>query len=271
MSIKQDLRQVIKPYYILNLIMSFSFVTLRMCQPFCYYIFPDAQCELEMRESEILFFLLIIVMMRARKSGSMTMLSYITNSFIYCKIANTLLWYFTDVRFGLLYTIIFIVQGLLLPEPTSGGPDQVIYFSEKSFESEVDKDFKTTWLVAFYTAWSPNCVNFAPLFAQLSNEYTLTNLRFGKVDVGRYPELAKRFYVNDSSFSRQLPTVILFKNGKEVDRRPAVMSNRKLEKFTFNPETTKAAFDMNNLFTECKAKLKEPKPKVEKDGHAKTE
>jgi hypothetical protein len=52
--------------------------------------------------------------------------------------------------------------------------------------------------------------------------------------VGRYPDAAKKYNISDSSMSRQLPTVILFKGGKEVTRRPAVDNRGKLIKFFFS-------------------------------------
>ena len=61
----------------------------------------------------------------------------------------------------------------------------------------------------------------------------MDNLKFGKIDVGRFPDVAAKYQVNDTSFSRQLPTVILFKNGEEFCRRPAVNSKGKIEKFFF--------------------------------------
>ena len=51
--------------------------------------------------------------------------------------------------------------------------------------------------------------------------------------MGRYPDAAKKYGINDSSMSRQLPTVILFKSGKEVTRRPAADDRGKLIKFFF--------------------------------------
>ena len=51
--------------------------------------------------------------------------------------------------------------------------------------------------------------------------------------MGRYPDAAKKYGINDSSMSRQLPTVILFKGGKEVTRRPAADDRGKLIKFFF--------------------------------------
>lgn len=182
------------------------------------------------------------------------MINYLTSSFLYTKLANLILWFYSDVRLGVAYTIVFILFALILPEPTYSGPDSVIYFrQENSLEDELERDKRITWLVTFYTTWNPACVNFAPIFAQLSNEYQLENLKFGKIDIGRLPDSGKKFHVSDSSLSRQLPTIILFKNGKEVTRRPFADSKGKLVKFFFSEDNVKAAFDLNNTYKECKA------------------
>ena len=41
------------------------------------------------------------------------------------------------------------------------------------------------------------------------------------------PELAKRFNINTSAVSRQLPTLILFEDGKEVNRFPPYDEEKK--------------------------------------------
>lgn len=73
-------------------------------------------------------------------------------------------------------------------------------------------------------------------------------LKFGKVDVGRYPEAGAKHRVSDSSLSRQLPTVILFQGGREVMRRPAVDVNGKLSKFLFSEENVRLAFGLSGLY-----------------------
>jgi hypothetical protein len=52
----------------------------------------------------------------------------------------------------------------------------------------------------------------------------------------------------DGALSRQLPTIILFKNGEEEIRRPMADAKGKLQKFYFSEDNVKAAFDLNNLF-----------------------
>jgi thiol-disulfide isomerase/thioredoxin len=198
------------------------------------------------------------------------MINYLTSSFLYTKLANLILWFYSDIKLGLSYGVLFILFALILPEPTYSGPDNVIYFRQpNSLEEEIDRDRRVNWLVTFYTTWNPACVNFAPVFAQLSNDYNLDNLKFGKVDIGRLPDVGKKFHVSDSPLSRQLPTVVLFKNGKEVTRRPFADSKGKLVKFFFSDDNMKAAFDLNDLYKECKANPIKPL-KAKKDDDKKT-
>lgn len=59
-------------------------------------------------------------------------------------------------------------------------------------------------------------------------------MKFGKVDIGRYPDAAVKYHISDASTSKQLPTLILFKEGKEVERRPYADHKGKLVKFLFS-------------------------------------
>ena len=65
-------------------------------------------CFMFQRESEILFFLMIVVMLRTRKAGSVTMINYLSSSFIYAKVANIILWFYADVRMGVGFTVLFV-------------------------------------------------------------------------------------------------------------------------------------------------------------------
>ena len=185
-------------------------------------------------------------------------------------------------RYGLLYLLLFTLQAMLLPEPTYKGPESIIYFRATGLDEELSRDPRVTWLVTFYAAWSPSCVNFSPVFSQLSAQYALPNLKFGKlfsndkqrynvvlqnstiyfsksryflllgkIDVGRYPDVAQKFHISTTSLTRQLPTVILFQEGKETGRAPAIISG-KVQKFLFKEEDIINTFDLNNLYTECK-------------------
>jgi thioredoxin-like negative regulator of GroEL len=54
-----------------------------------------------------------------------------------------------------------------------------------------------------------------------SRRYATPQLKFAKIDVARYQELADEFNIDTSGSSSQLPTVILFTGGKEDRRLPA--------------------------------------------------
>lgn len=165
---------------------------------------------------------------------------------------------------------------MLFPEPTYQGPENVTYLrGAQGLQEELYRDTRIVWLVAFYTAWNPACVNFAPIFSELSAEYVafyllfkvinhslnimlcknvcryaLENLRFGKVDIGRYPDAGVKYHISDASTSKQLPTLILFKEGKEVERRPYADHKGKLVKFLFSlvSNTVLNNFKLYNMY-----------------------
>jgi thioredoxin 1 len=66
-------------------------------------------------------------------------------------------------------------------------------------------------LVDFWAEWCVSCRMMAPVLNDLAEE--LNGKAFvGKVDIEQYQELARKFTV------RNIPTMVLFKNGKEVER-----------------------------------------------------
>lgn len=160
------------------------------------------------RETEILFFLMIVIMIRTRKTGSVTMISYLSSSFVYTKVANLILWFYADIRMGIIFAIIFIctylfnimsywnelqnviiiiVCGLVFPEPTYQGPEKVTYLrGANGLQEELHRDTRVVWLIAFYTAWNPACVNFAPIFSELSAEFVTIIYLSHKCFVGKW-------------------------------------------------------------------------------------
>lgn len=66
-------------------------------------------------------------------------------------------------------------------------------------------------LVDFFAAWCGPCKAAAPIVDELADDYT-DQLAVGKVDIDQHPELARGHDVTS------IPTVILFRDGEEVDR-----------------------------------------------------
>ncbi|HHZ11470.1 MAG TPA: thioredoxin [Acholeplasmataceae bacterium] len=75
---------------------------------------------------------------------------------------------------------------------------------------EFAKETAGTVLVDFYADWCGPCKMVSPIVDELSEENA--EIGFKKVNVDDDPDLAMRYNV------RSIPTLILFKDGVEVDR-----------------------------------------------------
>lgn len=60
---------------------------------------------------------------------------------------------------------------MILPQPYYKGPQNIVYFSDAKYFKEQISAKSIVWVIEFYTVWNPACVNFAPIFAELSSEY----------------------------------------------------------------------------------------------------
>jgi thioredoxin 1 len=72
-------------------------------------------------------------------------------------------------------------------------------------------------LVDFWAAWCAPCRMMAPVLNEVASELKGNSL-VGKVDIEKYQVLAHKYQV------RNIPTMILFKNGREFDRFVGIKS-----------------------------------------------
>jgi len=92
--------------------------------------------------------------------------------------------------------------------------------SDNSFENEVVQSTQPV-LVDFWAEWCGPCRMIAPILENLAEEYA-GNLKIAKLDVDNNPAISMKFGV------QSIPTMILFKDGKEVERVIGYMPKERL-------------------------------------------
>lgn len=86
----------------------------------------------------------------------------------------------------------------------------VTEFTDANFQAEV-LDAKTPVLVDFWAPWCGPCRMLAPTIEKLANEFS-GKVKVGKMDTDQNMDTPGGLRISS------IPTVILFHNGKEVDR-----------------------------------------------------
>ena len=76
-------------------------------------------------------------------------------------------------------------------------------------------------IVDFWAAWCGPCKMISPIIEQLSNELAGKAV-FGKLNVDENPNVSNAFGI------QSIPTIIIFKNGKTVDRIIGAMTKSQL-------------------------------------------
>ncbi len=85
----------------------------------------------------------------------------------------------------------------------------------KSFEELITQSDLPV-LVDFYADWCGPCQMMAPILEQVNNQLK-DRLRVVKINTDKYPQLASQHNIH------ALPTLVVFKQGKPVDRIEGVL------------------------------------------------
>ena len=109
------------------------------------------------------------------------------------------------VIFGGLY---LIARTKMKNIPTVDNHEKIVTLTDKNFQHQIKSN---VILVDFWAEWCAPCRMMAPVLNDVAGELT-GNAYVGKVNIEQYSSLAQQYQI------RNIPTMILFKDGKEVAR-----------------------------------------------------
>jgi thioredoxin 1 len=98
--------------------------------------------------------------------------------------------------------------------------DKVLILNEDNFEQEVEKSDQLV-LVDFWADWCGPCKMVGPIIDELAEENDGKS-KIAKLNVDEQRNLARKFRV------MSIPSILFFKDGKEVDRMVGAQSKEDL-------------------------------------------
>jgi thioredoxin 1 len=115
------------------------------------------------------------------------------------------------VIFGSLY---YMARVKMKNIPMVDDHKKIITLTDKNIQNQIKNKLV---LVDFWASWCAPCRMMAPVLNEMAEELT-GNKAIGKLNIEQYQSIAATYKV------RSIPTMILFKNGKEINRFVGVKS-----------------------------------------------
>ncbi|BBE18246.1 thioredoxin [Aquipluma nitroreducens] len=130
----------------------------------------------------------------------------------------------TFIVIGVIIVAVFVFRYIAMAQmkntPLVADHAKVLTLTEQNFQQQTKGKVV---LIDFWASWCAPCRMMAPVLNEVATELK-GNSHVGKVDIQQYQSLANKFKV------RNIPTMILLKNGAEVNRFVGIKSKEFLLK-----------------------------------------
>ena len=94
----------------------------------------------------------------------------------------------------------------------------LIHLEKEDFNHIISTDVT---VVDFFATWCGPCKMISPIIEKLAND--MTNVKFVKIDVDKHDDLARIYGI------MSIPTLIFFKDGKEIKRHIGFINEDKIK------------------------------------------
>lgn len=99
--------------------------------------------------------------------------------------------------------------------------EEILILTQENFDDEITRS-EIPVLVDFWAPWCGPCRMLAPILEEIAEEFK-GKLKVGKVNIDENLSLSQKYSI------QSIPTLILFKDGKEANRLVGAMSKEKLK------------------------------------------
>lgn len=241
-----ELEEFITPYYCLNFLLAMVYPILRFGVGIKSYKLMEADNWLG-HTREITISLTFLLLGVARYKKYCTAQHMVSSVLFYAKVGTAALLFFIGFNLVVIYIFVCLIVYLMFRFPVQRGKHRFIKINTEDEFDRLVLGFGQTGnkkhlgkqkayeqmdmaFVEFYAPFAETCRYTRQIWAEYSLKYATDKLKFFEVNVDALPELAKKYRINTGTYSRQLPTVILFEDGIEESRFPMISKEGKIGK-----------------------------------------
>lgn len=128
------------------------------------------------------------------------------------------------ILIGLVVVIVFLMirrYRMFMSGVGTVDSDKLVFLTDNNFKKQIKQGIV---LVDFWAEWCQPCKIQGPIVSQLAEENTNENITIAKLDVEKNQQAAQQLGI------KNIPTLIIFKNGKEFERIVGLKTKNVLKK-----------------------------------------